>query len=247
MPDHHRLPLLKRIDGAQSESQARGIPADGERASVRSLDDARERRDLMQIGDLARETGKTVRAIHLYEELGLLSPAARSKGRFRLYTNDALMRIRWIGKLQEMGFSLGDIQTIVREWELAPSAPGAMKRMREVYSRKLDETREEKRRIEALAHDLEASLDYLDTCDVCDPQRLLSACDCCDLHDKEVVVPELVLGFRAARHPEEPQEPESAGSSEGELGRPRTRNLGDSAGSSEARPRTETETVRASE
>jgi MerR family transcriptional regulator, copper efflux regulator len=197
MPDHHRLPLLKRIDGAQSDSQVRGIPTDG--GSVRSLDDARERRDLMQIGDLA---------IHLYEELGLLSPAARSKGRFRLYTHDALMRIRWIGKLQEMGFSLGDIQTIVREWELAPSAPGAMKRMREVYARKLDETREEKRRIEALAHDLEASLDYLDTCDVCDPQRLLSACDCCDLHDKEVVVPELVLGFRAARHPEEPpQEP----------------------------------------
>jgi MerR family transcriptional regulator, copper efflux regulator len=206
MAEHHRLPLLRRIDGAHGEAQARGIHADGERASVRSLDDARERRDLMQIGDLARETGKTVRAIHLYEELGLLSPAARSKGRFRLYARDALMRIRWIGKLQGMGFSLGDIQTIVREWELAPSAPGAMKRMREVYARKLDETREEKRRIEALEHELEASLDYLDTCDVCDPQRLLSACDCCDLHDKEVVVPELVLGFRAARHPEEPDE-----------------------------------------
>ncbi|HEX4447970.1 MAG TPA: hypothetical protein VH044_14580, partial [Polyangiaceae bacterium] len=48
-----------------------------------------------------------------------------------------------------------------------------------------------------------ASLDYLDTCDVCDPQRLLSACDCCDLHDKTVDVPELVLGFRAARQPDE--------------------------------------------
>ena len=37
----------------------------------------------------------------------------------------------------------------------------------------------------------------LDTCDVCDPQRLLSACQCCDLHDKEKGVPELVLGLRA--------------------------------------------------
>jgi DNA-binding transcriptional MerR regulator len=173
---------------------------------VRSLDDARERRDLMQIGDLARETGKTVRAIHLYEELGLLAPAARSKGRFRLYARDALMRIRWIGKLQEMGFSLGDIQTIVREWEQFESAPGAMKRMREVYARKLEETREQKRRLEALEHELGASLDYLDTCDVCDPQRLLSACTCCDLHDKEVEVPELVLGFRATRQTEEPEE-----------------------------------------
>ncbi len=181
MSEHHRLPLLHPPDDTV----------------LRSLDEARERRQLMQIGDLARDTGKTVRAIHLYEELGLLTPAARSKGRFRLYGREALVRIRWIGKLQEMGFSLGDIQTIVREWERVEGAPGAMKRMRQVYARKLEETREQKRRLEALEHDLQASLRYLDTCDVCDPQRLLSECDCCDLHDKETDVPELVLGFRA--------------------------------------------------
>src|SRR5208282_2003714 len=106
------------------------------------------RLDLMQIGDLARETGKTVRAIHLYEELGLLTPAARSKGRFRLYGPEALTRIRWIGKLQEIGFSLSDMQTIVREWERVESAPSTMKRMRQVYERKLHETREQRRRIE---------------------------------------------------------------------------------------------------
>jgi MerR family copper efflux transcriptional regulator len=185
MSDHHRLPLLR----------PRNQSSEG--AVLRSLDEARERRELMQIGDLARETGKTVRAIHLYEELGLLTPAARSKGRFRLYGREALVRIRWIGKLQEMGFSLGDIQTIVHEWERIESAPGAMKRMREVYARKLEETREQARRLEALDQELQASLQYLDTCDICDPQRLLSACDCCDLHDKEADVPELVLGFRA--------------------------------------------------
>src|SRR3984893_11121499 len=146
----HRLPLLQPV----------------EEAPVRSLDEARARRDLMQIGDLARDTGKTVRAIHLYEELGLLTPAARSKGRFRLYGSEALVRIRWIGRLQEMGFSLGDIQTIVREWEQVESAPGAMKRMREVYARKLEETHEQRRRLEALEHELQARLGYLATCDV---------------------------------------------------------------------------------
>src|SRR5580658_9892973 len=67
---------------------------------------------LVQIGDLARDAGKTVRAVHLYEELGLLRPARRSKGRFRLYGPDALVRIRWIGKMQDLGFSLPDIQGI---------------------------------------------------------------------------------------------------------------------------------------
>lgn len=193
MPEHHRLPLLPRLEQAVADSPP------PEAGDLRSIDDARQRRSLMQIGDLARETSKTVRAIHLYEELGLLAPAARSKGRFRLYGPEALLRIRWIGKLQEMGFSLADIQTVVRQWERVESAPGAMKRMREVYERKLEETREQKRRVAALEHDLEASLQYLDTCDVCDPQRLLSACDSCDLHDKEANVPELVLGFRAHR------------------------------------------------
>jgi DNA-binding transcriptional MerR regulator len=155
---------------------------------------------LMQIGDLAKETGRTVRAIHLYEELGLLTPAARSKGRYRLYGRESLVRIRWIGRLQELGFSLGDIQTVVREWERIESAPGATRRMREVYARKLDETREQMRRLEKLEHDMQASIEYLDTCAaVCDPERLVSACRCCDLHEKharDVNVPELVQGFR---------------------------------------------------
>lgn len=154
-------------------------------------------KDLMQVGDLARDAGKTVRAIHLYEELGLLTPAARSKGGFRLYGSESLTRIRWISKLQELGFSLGDIQTIVREGDHAGSAPDAMKRMREVYARQLAETRKQRERLEALERELQASLEYLDTCDVCNPERVLSACECCDLHDKEQNVPELVLGFRA--------------------------------------------------
>jgi DNA-binding transcriptional MerR regulator len=165
-------------------------------SSTDTVDDA-DRKDLMQVGDLARETGRTVRAIHLYEELGLLTPAARSKGRYRLYDEESLVRIRWIGRLQEMGFSLGDIQTVVREWGRIESAPGATRRMREVYARKLEETREQKRRLEQLEHEIEASVRYLDTCNaVCEPERLVSACACCDLHD-EGNVPDLVRGFRA--------------------------------------------------
>jgi MerR family transcriptional regulator, copper efflux regulator len=171
----HRLPLLHRNEEPKEAAQ-----------------------DLRQVGDLAHETGKTVRAIHLYEELGLLTPAARSKGGYRLYGPEALTRINWITKLQTLGFSLGDIQTIVQEWARASSAPDAMKRVRDAYSRQLAETRAQRRRLEALEHELEASLGYLDTCDdVCDPQRLVDACECCDLHDKEENVPELVLGLRA--------------------------------------------------
>ncbi len=157
--------------------------------------------DLMQVGDLARESGKTVRAIHLYEELDLLKPVGRSKGRYRLYGPDALLRIRWIGKLQDMGFSLSDIQTVVRDWEESGSAPRAMTKMREVYKKRLEHTREQLRRLQTLERDLESSLQYLDTCDVCEPDRLLSTCRACDHHDCSHDVPDLVAGFRANRAP----------------------------------------------
>ena len=155
-----------------------------------------DERNLLQVGDLARLCGKTVRAIHLYEELGLLTPAARSRGRYRLYASTSLVRVRWIGKLQDMGFSLGDIQTIVKEWERSSSAPRAMVQIRELYRKKLSETREQLRRMKALEHDLEASLTYLDTCEVCDPDRMLSACKACDLHECDARVPDLVAGFQ---------------------------------------------------
>ncbi len=153
---------------------------------------------LMRVGDLATASGKTVRAIHLYEELELLTPAARSKGRYRLYNDEALVRIRWIGKLQEMGFSLTEIQTIVKEWERSSSAPRAMVQVRELYKKKLDETRDAMRRMRALEHDLQASLTYLDTCEVCDPDRLLSACKACDQHECDARVPDLVAGLQAS-------------------------------------------------
>ena len=157
--------------------------------------------DFMQVGDLARESGKTVRAIHLYEELHLLRPVGRSKGRYRLYGPEALLRIRWIGKLQDMGFSLTDIQTVVRDWEESGSAPRAMTKMREVYKKRLEHTREQLRRLQVLERDLESSLQYLDTCDVCEPDRLLSTCRACDHHDCSHDVPDLVAGFRANRAP----------------------------------------------
>ena len=204
MAENVRLPLFAVSAAVSAVSPATSLadaPASGVNGvggiaggEPEPLDEA----ELMQVGDLAKEAGKTVRAIHLYEELNLLKPAARTKGRYRLYSRDALTRIRWIGKLQDMGFSLTDIQSVVRDWETGGSASGAMKKMREVYARKLEETREHLRRLQALEREIEASIHYLDTCDVCDPERLLGFCKACDLHGCEQHVPELVAGFRAS-------------------------------------------------
>ena len=190
----HRLPIADQPTGLAlpaARDSATGRSGDGRAAGVETSEE-----DLLQVGDLARLCGKSVRAIHLYEELGLLRPHARSKGRYRLFSQDAVMRVRWIGKLQDLGLSLPTIQHVVREWEASSSAPNAMGKMREVYREKLASTREQIRRLQALEGELAESLKYLDTCDTCDPVRLFPACNCCDRHDHDQHPPELVAGFR---------------------------------------------------
>lgn len=177
-----RLPLIKL---EKPEPEAAALPVDGE---------------LMQVGDLARESGKTVRALHLYEQMDLLKPVARSKGRYRLYGPEALVRIRWIQKLQDLGFSLTDIKDIVKDVEhhgSESSASGAMTNVREVYVKKLEETRAQIARLKALEGEMLASLEYLEACaSLCEKGRLLPSCERCDHHHNQEV-PDLVAGFRA--------------------------------------------------
>jgi DNA-binding transcriptional MerR regulator len=65
---------------------------------------------LLRIQEVAAETGLTARSIRYYEEIGLLEPAARSEGDYRLYDADDLERLRFIkGLRDDAGFSLAEI------------------------------------------------------------------------------------------------------------------------------------------
>jgi DNA-binding transcriptional MerR regulator len=194
-----RLPILNEIAKAPASTPASSstdllVDEDGSGHELLP-------HQMMQVGDLAREAGKTVRAIHLYEQMELLKPAARSKGRYRLYGPEALVRIRWIGKLQDLGFSLTDIKAIVKDVEAegrGSSAPSAMVKVREVYKQKLDDTRAQIERLRTLESEILASLEYLDTCESsCEPDKLLAACPSCNHHNREQEVPDLVAGFRS--------------------------------------------------
>jgi DNA-binding transcriptional MerR regulator len=173
---------------------AEDAPLPGERARSGDSGTWEAADKLLQVGDLAKATGKTVRAIHLYEEVGLLRPHARSKGRYRLYDHQALTRIRWIGKLHDLGLSLSQIQQMVKAWEASPSAPDAMALIRGIYQQKLEETRAQLQRLAGLERELAASVAYLDTCETCDPAELVGACSKCNLHGHGTE-PDLIAGI----------------------------------------------------
>lgn len=150
---------------------------------------------LLKIGELAKKTGKTVRAVHLYEELGLLTPAVRSKGGFRLYSGKAAIRIEWIQKLQDLGFSLTEIKAFLRDWEDSETAPKAMDRMREIFTDKLRETQETIGRLTQLVEDINDTLAYMASCRSCEPTHVQRECGTCGIHGHEGEAPVLLQGI----------------------------------------------------
>ena len=71
---------------------------------------------LLRIQEVAAETGLTPRSIRYYEELGLLAPAARSEGAYRLYDTEDLERLRFIrGLRDDAGFSLAEIRRLLED------------------------------------------------------------------------------------------------------------------------------------
>ncbi len=153
----------------------------------------------IRIGELARLTGKTARALHLYEELGLLDPASRSRGGFRLYSSSSVLRVRWIGQMKEMGFSLPEIKQVLGHWGEQHVGSHAMSFIRQIYQEKLRAAREQLSRVAELTKELERSVSYLDTCETCDPMHLVSDCPTCEVHAKDDVAPDLVVGIQSIK------------------------------------------------
>lgn len=71
---------------------------------------------LLRIQEVAAETGLTTRAIRYYEEIGLLEPAARSGGAYRLFDASDLERLRFIKELRDdAGFSLAQVGQLLED------------------------------------------------------------------------------------------------------------------------------------
>ena len=66
----------------------------------------------MRIGDLARETGASVRSLRYYEEQGLLTAARTSRGQ-RTYGEDAVARVRLLRQLYNAGLTSTTIATVM--------------------------------------------------------------------------------------------------------------------------------------
>ncbi|HEY3571773.1 MAG TPA: MerR family transcriptional regulator [Thermoanaerobaculia bacterium] len=73
-----------------------------------------------KVGELAKRTGVSVRALHHYDEIGLLSPSHRSQAGYRLYTEIDVARLQQIRSLRALGFSLEEARDFLKRPEVTP-------------------------------------------------------------------------------------------------------------------------------
>ncbi|WP_026674084.1 MerR family transcriptional regulator [Alkalihalobacterium bogoriense] len=69
----------------------------------------------MKVKEVANLVGISVRALHHYDEIGLLSPKVKSEKGYRLYSDNDLEKLQQILSFKELGFSLKQIKEIVND------------------------------------------------------------------------------------------------------------------------------------
>ena len=68
---------------------------------------------MITVHEVSKLTGVSVRALHHYDQLGLLKPAAVTEAGYRLYDEDSLVRLQSILLFRELQFPLKDIGAIL--------------------------------------------------------------------------------------------------------------------------------------
>ena len=70
---------------------------------------------LLKVGQLAKQVCLSVRTLHHYDEIGLLSPSVRTSAGHRLYNTKDIMLLHRIQALKQLGLSLQQIAELIQE------------------------------------------------------------------------------------------------------------------------------------
>ncbi len=147
------------------------------------------------IGDVAKKLGLSLRTIRYYEEMGLLKPRGRTAGRFRLYDESDVLRLRAIQTLKHLGYSLKDIQQLMRAASTSKTGHELVKNMLADLQRQEQIAREQLKRCKETLKNIDSASRLLANCMGCKRKPTKSHCLHCKVFPSEEDVP---IIFRAA-------------------------------------------------
>jgi DNA-binding transcriptional MerR regulator len=73
-----------------------------------------------KVGELARRTGLSVRTLHWYDEIGLLTPSCHTEAGHRLYTAADVARLQQIKSLRQLGLTLDEVRACLEDADFSP-------------------------------------------------------------------------------------------------------------------------------
>ena len=94
----------------------------------------------MQIGQVAVRTELSITTVRHYDEVGLVTPSARSTGGFRLYTEADVDRLLVIRRMKPLGFTLTEMKDLLDSLDTL-NGEGASKKQRTIAAGYLQECR----------------------------------------------------------------------------------------------------------
>ncbi len=100
----------------------------------------------MKIGELAQSTKTSTATIRYYESIGLMPPAQRHSGNQRTYTGRDKERLSLIRRCRHLGFTLDEIRQLIA---IAKSNTASAVSCREIVALRLDDVRDQARRLKA--------------------------------------------------------------------------------------------------
>ncbi|WP_029430205.1 MerR family transcriptional regulator [Blastococcus sp. URHD0036] len=105
----------------------------------------------MNVGEVAALTGVTVRTLHHYDRIGLLSPSGRSASGYRQYSAADLDRLHQALVYRELGFSLEEVATLLDDPDVDP-----VEHLRRQHRLLLDRVARDQRMVAAVEKEMEA-------------------------------------------------------------------------------------------
>ena len=130
----------------------------------------------MRIGEVARDAGVRVDTVRYYERERLLSPVDRRPSGYREFTEDAVRRIRFIRRAQELGFTLREIRELL---ELRMEAGASCGDVRERAEEKLEAVEEKLRDLRAIESTLRSLIS------ACEDSRPVGECPILESLDED--------------------------------------------------------------
>ncbi len=95
-------------------------------------------RNMYSIGQFAKKTGLTIRALRYYDEKGLLEPAHVSEGGQRLYNDDNILTVQKIVTYKYLDFTIGEIKALLNEERPLIESLQQQKHLLELKKQQLD-------------------------------------------------------------------------------------------------------------